>query len=173
MRLFLANETTLSEPHCWNISSGIDPVKLFSLKSRTCKVPMCVRLVLIGPLKLFLESERTWRNCNLKRPRPMCPERENPSRATSVTRLDLGSHLIPTQSQGYSASSFHVESLSLGSWSPALNTINPKTSSLKIASRDCVKTGAKRSRRNTLNTILSSVHRDENMICRSWKKGFW
>ncbi len=79
----------------------------------------------------------------------MCPDSENPSRTSSDTRLVLWSHLTPTQLQGLSSSSFHDMSLAFGSWIPALNTIKPRTSSLKTGSKQWTIAGARRTKRTT------------------------
>ena len=146
--LFLAKEIACKDPHCLKKSSGMVPDRLFSLKSINLRFWRRARLGPMLPVILFFASDNFRRNCNWSRPLPIFPEREKPSRTRSVTRLDLGLHLTPTQLQGLSSSSFQDANFEFGSWISALNTIKPRTSSFRDGFRDSTQLGATTSKAN-------------------------
>ncbi|KAJ0463724.1 hypothetical protein HanHA300_Chr14g0518911 [Helianthus annuus] len=123
-RLFEDKESDLSDKQFVNNSSGTGPDIKFCDKSRNFMVPelvrepgirsekpfllrlRCSRLVrsdnsgLMCPVKWLLASDSTLRFRNFSSPLPIFPERFNPSRVSSVTRLVTGLQVMNFQEHG-------------------------------------------------------------------------
>lgn len=168
-RRFPARETDLRDLHCAKNPSGICPERLFSLRSTARRLARRESSGLKPPEKLFLERDKVCRDCSRRRPRPILPEREKPSKASSATRFVRGSHFTPTQPQGLSSSSFQEASRSSGSRRSALKTMSPRTSSLSVGSKGNVRTGRKRRQQPSTprgKTLILTAH-----SCRGFSVG--